>query len=87
MTAASRASLGQGLGASAAGDAKGAAAHFDKCIAQQAYCKWRLVAALEKAGDKAGAAAAKQAIVDNPTRETTYLYVRAKLGTITKPKK
>jgi tetratricopeptide (TPR) repeat protein len=77
----------QGLGASASGDAKGAAAHFDKCIAQQAFCKWRLVSALEKAGDKAGAAAAKQAIVDNPTRETTYLYVRAKLGTITKPKK
>jgi tetratricopeptide (TPR) repeat protein len=77
----------QGLSASAAGDAKGAAAHFDKCIAEQIYCKWRLVTALEKAGDKAGAAAAKQKIVDTPTRETMYLYVRAKLGTIAKPKK
>ena len=77
----------QGLGASAAGDAKGAAAHFDKCIAEQTYCKWRLVSALEKSGDKPGAAAAKQKIVDNPTRETMYLYVRAKLGTVTKPKK
>jgi tetratricopeptide (TPR) repeat protein len=77
----------QGLAASASGDAKGAAAHFDKCIAEQPYCRWRLVTALEKAGDKAGAAAAKQKIVDTPTRDTMYLYVRAKLGTITKPKK
>jgi tetratricopeptide (TPR) repeat protein len=77
----------EGLGASAGGDAKGAAAHFDKCIAEHPYCKWRLVMALEKSGDKAGAAAAKQKIVDTPTRETMYLYVRAKLGTITKPKK
>ena len=75
----------RGLGASAAGDGKGAAAHFDKCIAEQPYCKMRLVTALEKAGDKAGAAAAKQKIVDSPTRETIYLYVRTKLGTVSKP--
>jgi hypothetical protein len=77
----------KGVAASAAGDAKGAAAHFDKCVAEQAYCKWRLMTALEKSGDKAGAAAAKQKLVDTPTRDTMYLYVRAKLGTIAKPKK
>jgi tetratricopeptide (TPR) repeat protein len=77
----------QGLKSLASGDAKGAAAHFDKCIVEQPYCKWRLVSTLEKTGDKAGAAAAKQKIVETPTRETMYLYVRAKLGTITKPKK
>jgi len=77
----------EGLKALASGDAKGAAAHFDKCIAEQTYCKWRQVTTLEKSGDKAGAAAAKQKIVDTPTREVSYLYVRAKLGTITKPKK
>ncbi len=77
----------QGLGASAGGDAKGAAAHFNKCIADHVYCRWKLVSALDKAGDKGAAAAAKQNIVDTPTRETMYLYVRAKLGTITKPKK
>jgi tetratricopeptide (TPR) repeat protein len=75
----------RGLGASAAGDARGAASHFDKCIAEQPYCKWRLVSALEKAGDKAGATAATKKIVDTPTRDTLYLYVRAKLGTIAKP--
>jgi Flp pilus assembly protein TadD len=77
----------QGLKSLASGDAKGAAAHFDKCIVEQPYCKWRLVTTLEKSGDKAGATAAKQKIVETPTRETMYLYVRAKLGTITKPKK
>jgi tetratricopeptide (TPR) repeat protein len=77
----------RGLGASAAGDAKGAAAHFERCIAEQPYCRWRLVVALEKAGDKAGADAAKQKIVDTPTRDPVYLYVRAKLGTIAKPAK
>ena len=77
----------QGLVALAGGDAKGGAAHFDKCVSEQPYCKWRQVTALEKAGDKAGATAVKQKIVDTPTRETMYLYVRAKLGTVTKPKK
>jgi len=56
-------------------------------VSEQPYCKWRQVTTLEKAGDKAGAATIKQKIVETPTRETMYLYVRSKLGTIAKPKK
>jgi tetratricopeptide (TPR) repeat protein len=85
--AASQVEYVEGLAALAGGKAKDAAAHFDKCIAEQPYCKFREVLALEKAGDKAGAAAVKQKIVDSPTRDTIYLYTRAKLGAITKPKK
>jgi len=77
----------EGLVALAGGDAKGGAAHFSKCVAENVPCKVREVMALEKAGDKAGAGAAKQKIVDTPTREPLYLYGRAKLGTIPKPKK
>jgi len=87
VRAQSQAEYVQGLVALAAGDAKGGAAHFDKCVSEQPYCKWRQVTTLEKAGDKAGAATIKQKIVETPTRETMYLYVRSKLGTIAKPKK
>lgn len=82
LTTKSQVAYVRGLIALSRGDNKQAVSHFGKCIAQHVYCKWRQIQAFEKSGDKAGAEAAKRKIVDTPTRETEYLYVRAKLGTI-----
>ncbi len=82
LTTQSQVAYVRGLVALSRGDSKEAVRHFDKCIAQHVYCKWRQIQAFEKSGYKAGAEAAKRKIVETPTRETEYLYVRAKLGTI-----
>jgi len=64
-------------------DAKAAVAELEACLPDDAMCKWLEVQAREKAGDKDGAATAKQKIVDTPRRSMAYVYVRARLGRIT----
>lgn len=70
-----------------AGDAKAAAAEFAACLPNDTMCKWLEIEAREKAGDKAGAAAARQQILDTPRRSMNYVYVRARLGSIPAPVK
>jgi len=63
-------------------DAKAAVPELAACLPADAVCKWFEVRAREETGDKDGAAAAKQKIVDTPQRSMGYVYVRARLGTI-----
>jgi tetratricopeptide (TPR) repeat protein len=69
----------RGLVAVAAGDAAGARAHFDQCIQTDEWCKWEGVLAAEKAGDKAGAAAARDALLKLYQRNAMHLIVRSRL--------
>lgn len=82
LTTQSQVAYVRGLVALSRGDSKQAVSHFSMCIAQHVYCKWRQIQAFEKLGDNVGAEVATRKIVETPTRETEYLYVRAKLGTI-----
>ncbi len=76
----------KGEAAWAAGDMKAAAAELAQCYEDNSYCLWRAVQALEKTGDKVGAAATTAKLVETPRRDSTYIFVRSKLGTIAKPK-
>ena len=66
----------------AAGDVKGAAAELAQCYEDDSNCLWRAVQAAEKAGNAAAVTSLKEKIVKVPRREATYVFVRAKLGTI-----
>jgi len=55
--------FGRGLLAVASGDSAGARAHFDQCSRTDEWCKWEGVLAAEKAGDKAGATAARDTLL------------------------
>ena len=48
----------------------GARAHFDQCSREDEMCKWQAVVAAEKAGDTAGAAAAREQLLKNYGRES-----------------
>jgi Flp pilus assembly protein TadD len=67
------------------GDARGAISELKQCIEIDGYCQLRLMKAMEKAGDVAGARVLEQKIIDNPLRDPWYLFARAKLGSIPKP--
>jgi tetratricopeptide (TPR) repeat protein len=71
---------GRGMLAVAKGDAPGARAHFDKCSREDTICKWQGVVTAGKAGDKAGAAAAREELLKNYGRDPVALIVRARLS-------
>ena len=70
----------RGLAALAAGDANGAATALQKCVPADFNCQYDRVRALEKAGDKAGAAAAREAFFKTRLRGLEYVYLWKKLG-------
>ncbi len=71
--------LAQGMLATAQGDARGARDHFAQCDDSASYCRWQLVLAAEKAGDKAAADAARTRLLSQYVRDPMYLYVRSRL--------
>jgi Flp pilus assembly protein TadD len=70
---------GRGLLAAAQGDAASVKAHFDQCSRQDDVCKWQGVIAAEKAGDKVGAAAAREQVLKVYGRDPNALIVRSRL--------
>lgn len=69
----------RGQVAVASGDAAGARAHFDQCVRTNEWCKSEGVLAAEKAGDKADAAAARDALLKLYQRNAMHLIVRSRL--------
>jgi tetratricopeptide (TPR) repeat protein len=74
----------EGLAAMVGGDAKVAVEHYTKCVDDDSICALHRVEAEEKAGNKAAADEVRAKLTGTPRRDTRYLYVRAKLGTIAK---
>ena len=71
---------GRGMLAAAKGDGPGARAEFDQCSREDAICKWQGVMTAEKAGDKAGAAVAREQLLKNYARDPVALFVRSRLS-------
>jgi tetratricopeptide (TPR) repeat protein len=72
--------LARGMLALAQSDAAGAKAHFAQCLNVDVYCRWQEVLAAEKAGDRAGADAARAELLRVYRRDPVYLYVRSRLA-------
>ncbi len=72
---------GRGMLAVAKSDAAGARAHFDQCSREDELCKWQGVVTAQKAGDKAGAAIAREQLLKNYLRDPLHLIVRSQLTT------
>jgi tetratricopeptide (TPR) repeat protein len=70
---------GRGMLALAKGDAPGARTHFDACSPEDELCKWQGVVTAGKAGDKAGAAKAREQLLKVYARDPVHLIVRARL--------
>src|SRR5205823_9840351 len=70
----------RGLAALAGGDASGAATAMQRCVPADFNCRYDLVRTLEKAGDGAGAAAAREAFFKTRQRGIEYVYLWKKLG-------
>ena len=75
----SAAQFGRGLAATAKGDHDGARAAFSQCASFDIYCRYRLVLSAEKAGDAAGAAAARESLLRTYERDFIHLLVRSRL--------
>jgi len=60
------------------GDAKGAVAQFEGCVAEDWFCRYQLVNALAQAGDKAGSSAARAKLAKANGRHPLYVYVRTR---------
>ena len=71
--------FGRGELAVASGDLAAARAHFDQCSSADQWCKWYGVMAAEKAGDKAGAAAARDGLLKLYGRNQVHMIVRSRL--------
>jgi tetratricopeptide (TPR) repeat protein len=80
VTAQSAMHFGRGLLAVASADTAGARGHFDQCTRSDAWCRMEGVLAAERAGDKAGAAAARDALLELYERDTLHLIVRSRLA-------
>ena len=70
---------GRGELAMAKRDLAAARTHFEQCSSEDARCKWQEVAAAEKAGDQAGAAAVRTRLLEIYTRDPEHLIVRSRL--------
>jgi tetratricopeptide (TPR) repeat protein len=70
---------GRGMLAVSKGDAAGARTHFDRCSREDEVCKWQGVVTAEKAGDKAGAAAAREQLLKIYLRDPVHLIMRSRL--------
>jgi tetratricopeptide (TPR) repeat protein len=71
--------FGRGELAAASGDFAGARSHFDQCSRNDQWCKWHGLMAAEKAGDKAGAATAREALLRLYARTQVHMIVRSRL--------
>ena len=76
--------FGRGLLAVASGDLAGARSHFDQCIQSDEWCRLEGVLAAERAGDKAGMASARDALLKLYKRDTLHLIIRSRLAPPTK---
>jgi Flp pilus assembly protein TadD len=72
--------LARGLIALAGKDAKAAADSFERCVGADTFCRYQLVLAREKLGDKPGANAVRAELARTRHRDQSYLWVWAKLG-------
>jgi tetratricopeptide (TPR) repeat protein len=70
---------GRGQLAVAQADTAAARTHFDQCSREDETCKWQGVLAAEKAGDKAGARAAREHLFKIYLRDAGHLLVRSRL--------
>jgi tetratricopeptide (TPR) repeat protein len=61
-------------------DFAGAVTHFSQCASPDAYCRWQLVLAADKAGDKAASQSARDQLLRVYVRDPVYLYVRSKVA-------
>jgi tetratricopeptide (TPR) repeat protein len=71
----------EGEVAMASKDAKGAAGYFAQCVDEDYFCHYEEVNALEKAGSKPEAQAAKAKLASANRRDAAYLWVHAKTAT------
>lgn len=72
---------GRGMLAVARNDAAGARAQFDQCSSEDELCKMQGVVTAEEAGDKAGAAIARDQLLKHYARDPVHLVVRSRLST------
>lgn len=63
-------------------DYPGAVTHFSQCAPPDSLCRWQLVLAADKAGDKAAAQSARDALLRVYVRDPVYLYVRSKAAPV-----
>lgn len=75
----SSAHLARGMAALARRDLAGARLELGQCLSEDWYCRWQLVLACERAGDRLGAGAARRSVLRLFVRDPMYLYVRSKL--------
>jgi hypothetical protein len=61
------------------GDAASARAHFEQCLKDDHYCRLQIVTAADKAGDKAGAEAARAELLKLFVRDPVHVLVRSRL--------
>jgi tetratricopeptide (TPR) repeat protein len=71
---------GRGMLAVTKGDAADARAHFAQCSPEDEVCKAQEVTTAEKAGDKAGAAAARERLLKHFLRDPVHLIVWSRLS-------
>jgi tetratricopeptide (TPR) repeat protein len=71
---------GRGMLAVAKGETADARKHFEACSQEDTVCKWQGVVTAEKAGDKAGAAAARTTLLKNYLRDPGHLVMRSRLS-------
>jgi tetratricopeptide (TPR) repeat protein len=65
----------------ARGDVAAARPHFEQCSGEDTPCKWQGVLAADKAGDKTGAAAAREQLLKLYQRDPIHLLIRSQLKT------
>lgn len=75
--------LAQGMLAVAQKDLKTARMHFDQCSDRDTYCHWQAFVVSQKAGDKAGADAARARLTKIYVRDPVYLYARTSVDRMT----
>jgi len=78
-TSQSAAHLARGLAAMTGGDIMRARSEFAQCQGTDYYCHWYEVTAAERAGDRAGADAARQRLLKSYERDPIALFVRTRL--------
>jgi tetratricopeptide (TPR) repeat protein len=79
VTAQSAMHFGMGMAAMGKRDYAGARGHFEKCLSADFYCRAQTVTAAAKAGDKAGADAARAAFLKLYVRDPIHLWERSRL--------
>jgi tetratricopeptide (TPR) repeat protein len=74
--------FGRGALAAASGHWAAARAQFDQCAGADLWCRWHGVMAAQKAGDKAAATAARDALLKLYLRSSGHLIIRSRLTNI-----